>query len=233
MVTLFLMKALLFGSVVSDKNPPSVENVEIAATPYYGRLKFNVGWTTNSDALGTPDSVVLHVQTPTSLSGMPYRMGFVNTVSSNVFYVPLPSDTVTFTVELTAYRRTLPSSVTRRTYLYDPSAVLQIVKLYLKPDSVTIAPGQSVQFCAFLQYNDSTVVIRQQDQGTPECAAFYTSQFIAANKTPNTYQQTKANNSCIIWSATGGTIQQEVCGAIANANIPFVDVFDVKLVAPK
>lgn len=232
-MNLLIAAKLIAALVTTTYEVPRVNDVLISVTPTVGRLKFSVSWTTQTNVYGSPDSVTLYVRTPNTLSGTPYRVGIPHPTLYHQFYIPLPNDSVTFTVEVVAHRRLLSSTPTTATYFFNPDASVLIARLILKPDSAVVDTSGTVQFCAFLQYNDSTVVIRQQDQGTPACAQFYTTQFTAVQRQPNTYQQTKADRVCILWEATGGTIGQESCGVSANNDTDKIPVFRVKLLSLK
>jgi len=87
---------------------------------------------------------------------------------------------------------------------------LQILSLFVKPDSVSVKPGATVQFCPFFAFKGGNTAMPAEYFDKPDCVLYYNSG-VSAQHRPTTEQQRIANRKCIKWEATGGTIEAVLC----------------------
>jgi hypothetical protein len=75
----------------------------------------------------------------------------------------------------------------------------------------TTVAARTVQFCAFIEYNDGSIVMRDRDRTIPECLTEYDKFPLAIRKSTGARLR-NANTVCLNWQAVGGgTIQNETC----------------------
>lgn len=126
----------------------------------------------------------------------------------------IPDDTTTYRFLLVNIRRGLSSQPANVNFYFNADNYYKLTKLHVKPDSVkkdTTSTNRTVQFCAFLEYNDGSIVMRDKDRTIPDCLTEY-DKFPAALRKTVGARQRNANTVCLNWQAPdGGTIQNETC----------------------
>lgn len=95
----------------------------------------------------------------------------------------------------------------------------QIEMVDAKPDTVALkvtVPGQPVgresiqQFCGFVVFK-GTGHVAQRGRYKAACDSIYTRTIPAAKRVVTVAEQIKADSVCVVWQATGGTIEPETC----------------------
>lgn len=94
-----------------------------------------------------------------------------------------------------------------------------ITALDVKPDVVTLQPGQALQFCAFIRFANGATAVRSQDR--PACDSQYAA---LLPKAPSSAQQAKADAFCVTWRATGGTITASGCDTATSGVVGFARI---------
>lgn len=92
----------------------------------------------------------------------------------------------------------------------DTATNLQLSRIDVKPDAVTLAPGQTQQFCGLVKFANGAMALRDKERGYQTCLAEY-AKLPASARVVSAQQQLIANAVCLTWSATGGTISGEAC----------------------
>lgn len=100
-----------------------------------------------------------------------------------------------------------------------PVDSLAITALDVKPDAVTLQPGQAFQFCAFIKFADGATAVRTQDRA--DCSSLY---LALLPKPPSPAQQAIADVFCVTWRATGGTITASGCDTATSGIIGFARI---------
>jgi hypothetical protein len=124
----------------------------------------------------------------------------------------IPDDTTTYRFLLLNVRRNIVSAPANVNFYFNADVYYQPVGLELYPkDTVTVLAGGTVQFCAFMKFNDGTILFRQREKDIPKCVEYYNT-IPAASRWVGGAKQRKADKLCVLWQATGGgTIVPEVC----------------------
>jgi hypothetical protein len=126
----------------------------------------------------------------------------------------IPDDTTTYRFLLINIRRGLSSQPANVNFYFNADNYYKLTRLHVKPDSVkmdTTQTNRTVQFCAFLEYNDGSIVMRDKDRTIPQCLTEYDKFPTVLRKTVGARQR-NANTVCLNWQAVGGgTIQNETC----------------------
>lgn len=171
-------------------------------------INFRLSWTQTQVVDSTMVAVFLSRDTVPVL----YRKTKpIDTVSFNI-----PDDTTTYRFLLVSVRRGLSSPPANVNFYFNADNYYKLTRLHVKPDSVRITdsipgPGRTRQFCAFLEYNDGSIVMRDKDRTISDCLTEYGKFPVALRKTVGARQR-NANTVCLNWQAVGGgTIQNETC----------------------
>lgn len=156
----------------------------------------------------------------------PGQSGTVTTTSLKTWLAAIPWDSATFTFTVSSRNSVgvsaaVSTSWTVRRKPGPPGPItvdssLTITSLRVLPDSVTVAVGEVVQFCALVQFANGVYALRANDADAPECVTAYQQTIPAALRAVTVGQQAVADSLCVLWEATGGTIEQEPC-ALAPA----------------
>ena len=172
------------------------------ALPQTRTINFIVRWSQQ----GAVDSTIVRIFTSDSLAPIYQAKG----TSPDTIRLTVPLDTLTYRFSVQAYKQIYTSGSSTTNFYFNAGIYYRLTAIVLKPDSVVLNPGQSIRFCPFVKYSDNTVAMRNRDSGFAECGIFY-GQFPDSIKVSSGYKQRHANAVCIQWTATGGTIEQEVC----------------------
>ncbi len=131
-------------------------------------LKYLLRWTIAADAFGAVDGYVVGV---TSTKGFTLNHTIAGTVDSFTVAKPAIGDSVSFTADVKATRRgiTGPSATVSWKYIRKDQAPpapgpikvdsSQVLGVFVRPDVVNLAAGDSVHVCPFVVMGDSTIRI--------------------------------------------------------------------------
>jgi hypothetical protein len=176
-------------------------------------ISFRVNWVQPQEV----DSTMIAVFLSTDTIPVVYkRTKNPDTVSFNI-----PDDTTTYRFLLVNVRRGLTSQPANVNFFFNADSYYKLTRLHVKPDSVRIdsaavadttnVAARTVQFCAFLEYNDGSIVMRDKDRTIPQCLTEYDKFPLTVRKNTGARQR-NANTVCLNWQAVGGgTIQNETC----------------------
>ena len=170
-------------------------------------INFRLSWTQTQVVDSTMVAVFLSRDT---LPVLYRKTKPIDTVSFNI-----PDDTTTYRFLLVSIRRGLSSPPANVNFYFNADNYYKLTRLHVKPDSVkkdTLSTSnRTVQFCAFLEYNDGSIVMRDKDRTIPDCLVEYGKFPVTLRKTVGARQR-NANTVCLNWQAVGGgTIQNETC----------------------
>jgi hypothetical protein len=131
--------------------------------------------------------------------------------SPDTVSVTIPNDTTTYKFLLVNIRRGLASPPANVNYFFNADVYYQPTGLELYPkDTVTVQAGGTIQFCAFMKFNDGTIALRNRETSIPKCVEYYNT-IPVATRTSGGAKQRAADKLCIKWQAVVGTITPEVC----------------------
>jgi hypothetical protein len=205
---LFLIITLLFGNLV-EAQVTSPRNATAAAmlSTTTKTVNFRVSWVDASNVDSTMVAVFLSSDT--------LPLIFRRSVSPDTISFNIPDDTTTYRFQLISVRRGLVSNPANVNFYFNADSYYKVTRLHVKPDSVvvkdTTVAARTVQFCAFLEYNDGSIVMRDRDRTIPECLTEYEKFPLALRKSTGARLR-NANTVCLNWQAVcGGTIQNETC----------------------
>jgi hypothetical protein len=133
----------------------------------------------------------------------------IDTVSFNI-----PDDTTTYRFLLVSIRRGLASPPANVNYFFNADVYYQPLALVFYPkDTVIVNAGESVQFCAFLKFNDGTIALRGREKSIPKCVEYYNT-IPVATRTSGGAKQRAADKLCVKWVmpvGSVGTLTPEIC----------------------
>jgi hypothetical protein len=169
-------------------------------------INFRIRWS----QLQQVDSTMIAVYFSKDLLPIVYR----RTKSPDTVSVTIPNDTTTYKFLLVNIRRGLASSPANVNYFFNADVYYQPVGLDLYPkDTVTVNAGGTVQFCAFMKFNDGTIALRNREASIPKCVEYYNT-IPVATRTSGGAKQRAADKLCVKWvvpTGSVGTITPEVC----------------------
>ena len=126
----------------------------------------------------------------------------------------IPDDTTTYRFLLVSIRRGLASSPANVNYFFNADVYYQPLSLVFYPkDTVIVNAGESVQFCAFLKFNDGTIALRGREKSIPKCVEYYNT-IPVTTRTSSGAKQRAADKLCVKWTSplwSVGTITPEIC----------------------
>lgn len=166
------------------------------------KITFRVRWVQTQSV----DSTMVAVFLSNSEIPVLYRRGR----SPDTISFTVPDDTTTYRFLLVNIRRGLSSIPATVNFYFNANQYYQISRLHIRPKTITVDTNGTVQFCAFLEFNDGSIVIRDKDRTNPICLMEYDKFSVELRKTGGARQR-NANGVCLQWQATGGTIQSESC----------------------
>jgi hypothetical protein len=129
----------------------------------------------------------------------------IDTVSFSI-----PDDTTTYRFLLVSVRRGLASLPANVNYFFNADQYYKLTGIQVVPKNPTVLPGAKIQFCALLEFNDGSIILRDKDKVIPACVTEYNKIDVALRK-PIGARLRNANKTCVRWEVTGGTIEPEVC----------------------
>jgi hypothetical protein len=204
--SLLLVSATSLSAQTKAPLRPSAIATMSAATK---TINFKLSWTQTSVVDSTMVAVFLSRDTVPVLYR---RTKPIDTVSFTI-----PDDTTTYRFLLVSIRRGLASLPANVNYFFNADVYYQPVGLDIYPkDTITVNAGETVQFCAFLKFNDGTTLFRQREKDIPKCVQYYNA-LPAASKWIGGAKQRTADKLCIRWQLAAGdmgSIVPEVCSPI-------------------
>ncbi len=153
---------------------------------------------------------------------LPHTFSYTRTTLSHKMWVAAtPWDSATFTVSIVSRNSVGVSSavsaswtVKRKPGPPGPITIdssLTIIGIRILPDSVKLLAGASIQFCGIVRFANGAYALRAIDKLSAECVNDYQQSIPVAQRIVSPSQQARADSVCVLWSATGGTIDQEPC----------------------
>lgn len=212
-VPFFGLMGLLYLAVAAVALNPSIERSGSRWTEAAVTETYTVRWT--GDGLGPIDTLRFVV---TATDRVAQSFAVVSPTFPRAFPItwtsPAPGDSILTQGCATVVRRRLAVTACSATRTYrtadqpppPPVVDTTVTGLLLTPETVAVQPGDSVQFCAWVAFQDGAVAVRASDP--PACHTRYQAAGLPA---PDTSQQRIADGRCLQWSATGGTIAAELC----------------------
>lgn len=170
MKKLLLLALVLAGCSPKDANAKNIPNgITVLAVAAPGdSLKYILRWTSTTDAFGPVDGYSVGV---TSTRGFTFNHTTTATVDSFSTAKPAFGDSVVFTAKVQATRRGVlgPQATTSWKYKRKdqpppaPGPIVvdstQIIGVFVRPEVVNIASGDTVHVCSFVLMADSTIRI--------------------------------------------------------------------------
>lgn len=169
-------------------------------------INFRIRWS----QLQQVDSTMIAVY----LSRESFPIVYRRAKSPDTVSVTIPDDTTTYKFLLVNIRRGLASPPANVNYFFNADVYYQPVGLDLYPkDTVTVNAGGTVQFCAFMKFNDGTIALRNREASISKCVEYYNT-IPVATRTSGGAKQRAADKLCVKWvvpTGSVGTITPEVC----------------------
>lgn len=199
LIATFILAALpLRAQPVLPFRPQVSAKLEVATK----QIGFRVTWITPAQV----DSTMVAVFLGGSSTPAVYRRArSPDTVTFNI-----PDDTTTYKFVLVSLRGGLVSLPANVNFYFNADQYYSISNILVRPDTITVKPGTTIQFCAFPTFADGTVAMRDKDAIIPECVIEY-NKFNDLQKKNTGSRLRNANLACFVWQTTGGTISTETC----------------------
>lgn len=211
---LFRILLVMFPLVLSSQTPaPMVPITTASLLPSEKKVSFRIRWRQTQQV----DSTMLYVYLSTSNTPVVARKaGYMQTTvgqtieTTDTVSFTIPDDTTTYRFQLINLRRGLASLPSNVNWRFDAEKYYTLTRVHIRPKEVTVDTNKTVQFCAFVEYNDGSIVMRDRDKSIPTCITEYNKFNISLQKSVGARLR-NANKVCLQWQATGGTIQGETC----------------------
>lgn len=205
-VILALMMTLVpLSNLQAQTASPEQATAIASLTTITKKVNFQVSWV-NAPLV---DSTMLAVFLSNDTVPILYRKGrSPDTVSFDI-----PDDTTTYRFLLVSIRRSVPSNPANVNFFFNADQYYTLSKLHIRPREVTVDTAGKVQFCAFLEFNDGSIVMRDKDLDKPICLNEYSKFDVGLRKSIGARLR-QSNKVCLEWTATGGTIESETCSDI-------------------
>ena len=191
---------LLFSSTVDAQPLKPVASVSMLTASR--QIAFQLSWT-QRDAV---DSTMVAVFLSTDTLPVLYR----RTRSPDTIRFTIPDDTTTYRFLLVNVRRNIVSPPANVNFYFNAEQYYKMVRLHVRPKDVKVDTGGRVQFCAFMEYNDGSIVMRDRDRTIPTCITEY-AKFDSTLRKSLGARLRNANTVCLQWQVTGGNISNETC----------------------
>lgn len=206
---------IMFPLVLSAQTPAPTGLISTASiTPAEKKLSFRIRWRQSQ----TVDSTMIYVylsnsNTPTIIRkakpSSAVTTGQTTEYTDTVSFM-IPDDTTTYRFQLMNLRRGLVSLPSNVNWRFEADRYYKLSRVHIRPKEVTVDTNGTVQFCAFLEFNDGSIVMRDRDKNIPTCITEYNKFNVSLQKSLGARLR-NANTVCLQWQATGGTIQGETC----------------------
>jgi len=191
----------------AQPSPPQQISAAVSLMSTVKQISFRVTWV---QPQAVDSTMILVFVSKDSVPVVYRRAKMPDTVSFTI-----PDDTTTYRFMMVNVRRGLVSLPANVNFYFNADAYYKVTRLHVKPDSVvvrdTTVAARTVQFCAFMEYNDGSIVMRDRDRTIPQCLTEYDKFPLAIRKSTGARLR-NANTVCLNWQAVGGgTIQNETC----------------------
>lgn len=197
---LSMLPNMMFAQAIPT--PPTLPRMVTSISAVTKTVTFQVNWVQTA----TVDSTMLAVFLSSSTTPVLYRKGrSPDTVSFSI-----PDDTTTYRFMLVSVRNGLASLPANANFYFNADQYYKLTNIQVVPKNPTVLPGASIQFCALLEFNDGSIVLRDKDTAIPACVTEYNKIDTSLRK-PVGARLRNANKVCLQWQATGGTIESETC----------------------
>ena len=196
---------LLLGIVTTAQAQPVRPQQVIGSSQLLTTLKqisFRINWVQTQQVDSTMIAVFLSNDTTPVL----YR----RTKSPDTVSFTIPDDTTTYRFLLVNIRGGLSSQPANVNFYFNADQYYKVTRLHVRPKNVTVDTGGRVQFCAFIEYNDGSIVMRDRDRTIPTCITEY-EKFNSTLRKSLGARLRNANTVCLQWQVTGGNISNETC----------------------
>lgn len=210
MKKLWLCVLMMCANVVSAQTAPVRSEDVVASANILSnekRIAFQVRWTQRAQV----DSTMIAVFLSNDTLPVVYRRA----MSPDTVIFTIPDDTTTYKFLLVNVRRGLSSAPANVNFYFNADNYYQMTRILIRPDSVVVVDtttvGRTVQFCAFFEMNDGSILMRNKDRSIIQCVIEY-EKFDNALRKSWGARLRKINDMCLEWSApNGGTIVGEDC----------------------
>jgi len=210
LLILLMMPSLLYAQTGAPVGVISAATV----VPAEKQVKFRITWRQTQAVDSTQlyvylsNSVAPRVQRrtrPISAVSAGQGVQYTDTVSFTI-----PDDTTTYRFVLVNLRKGLSSAPAYINWRFDADQYYRISRVHIRPKTITLDPDSSTVFCAFIEYNDGSIVMRDKDRTIAKCQDEYM-KFDGTLRKSVGARLRNANRVCLEWQATGGRIQGESC----------------------
>jgi hypothetical protein len=209
MKKLWLFFGLMLASpVYAQTSSPQQVIATAAVSSVEQRITFQVRWTQSAQV----DSTMVAVFLSNDTLPVVYRRGR----SPDTISFTIPDDTTTYKFLLVNIRRGLSSLPANVNFYFNANNYYRLARIHVRPDSVVVTDtteaGRTIQFCAFLEFSDGSIVMRDKDRSIAKCITEYEKFNVTTRKSIGARLR-NANSICLEWTApNGGTITSESCG---------------------
>lgn len=201
----------LFVPIVISAQVPS--SISIKTTELTDTTMFTISWS-RVTGYSTYDLIVF--SNPRQFELEQFRVVTGNTWSIKVPRSRLQDRTLLYA----SVRVAMSPRYGSITYRIPP---IGIAALDVKPDSVTLAPGTTQQFCAFVVFTDGQVAIRNSEKTISTCIDQYNT-FPLQIRNPSSLQQSIADTVQVTWSVVNGS----PATSTANVTNPVKELWVIK-----
>lgn len=188
---------MMFVPIVVSAQVPSKININTTQSPE--TTTFTITWT-KVPGYSTYDLIVF--SNPRQFVLEQFRVVTGNSWSIKVPRTQLQDSTLIYASVRVAMSPKY-GSITYRTPA-PPTPTIGIAALETKPDSVTLAPGATQQFCAFVVFTDGQVAMRNPEKTISTCIDQY-NKYPVQKRNPSSAQQSIADTTQVVWSVVNGT----------------------------
>jgi hypothetical protein len=192
MLKRLLFVLMLVPSVILSQTPTSPKftaSIELSNTTR--TINFRVSWITPVDI----DSTMVAVFLSNAATPILFRKG----VSPDIISFDIPDDTSTYRFSLYSVRRGLTSIPAEVNFFFNADEYYTLSRIHVRPREPTIDTSASIQLCAFLEFNDGTIVMRDRDLSKPKCVEEY-QQWPPIIRKSIGARLRNANKVCLEWS---------------------------------
>jgi hypothetical protein len=211
MKKLWLCVLMMCASVLPAQTAP-VRSEDVVASANIlsseNRIAFQVRWTQRAQV----DSTMIAVFLSNDTLPVVYRRA----MSPDTVIFTIPDDTTTYKFLLVNVRRGFSSLPANVNFYFNANNYYKLTRIHVRPDSVVVTDttdaGRTIQFCAFLEFSDGSIVMRDKDRSIAKCITEYEKFNVTTRKSTGARLR-NANSICLEWTApNGGTITSESCG---------------------
>lgn len=200
---LFVFLMVLIPAAMGAQTPTPAElKTSVALNAATKKINFRVTWSPQQNVDSTMILVFLSSDTTPSI----YRRA----KSPDTVAFTIPDDTTTYRFMLVNVRRGLVSLPANANFYFNANAYYREVRLQIRPKPSEVDIGTKLQLCAFVEYNDGSIVMRDRDKTIPTCISEYEKIDATLRKSVGARLR-KANTLCFQWQTSTGTVENETC----------------------